>query len=162
MYGQTLRVRPPNGRRVLRATLVGTRLILPGEAPGPPALLGAVASRTGPLRAEATVSGDGETLTARQELRLRPSEKREFQEEAELAGLSVSELIRRRALGRPVVASADRVMINELRRIGGLLKHVHVTSGGAYSKDTAAALVELKSVLTKLGEAAAARGGRGA
>lgn len=41
-----------------------------------------------------------------------------------LAGLSVSEYMRRTIFGgRPVVAAADESMLRELRRIGGLLKH---------------------------------------
>ena len=44
-----------------------------------------------------------------------------------------------RALDRPVVSRTDATTIRELRRLGGLLKKVHVDSGGAYSKETASA-----------------------
>ena len=43
-------------------------------------------------------------------------------------------------------------MVNELRRIGGLLKHIHNQSGGAYSRDTAAALVEITAAIKRIGE----------
>ena len=42
-----------------------------------------------------------------------------------------------RALDRPVVSRTDATTIRELRRLGGLLKKVHLDSGGAYSKETA-------------------------
>jgi hypothetical protein len=83
-------------------------------------------------------------------VRLAGAEKQRLREDAELAGLTMSEFLRRRAFGRPVIAAADRVAINELRRIGGLLKHVHVTSNGAYSKETADILAELKAFLRSL------------
>ncbi len=63
---------------------------------------------------------------ARQWLTLRVSaeEKRRVEEQAALAGLSVSEYMRRLVFGgRPVVAAADEAMLRELRRVGGLLKH---------------------------------------
>ncbi|MBI5981630.1 MobB mobilization protein, partial [Clostridium perfringens] len=48
------------------------------------------------------------------------------------------------------IANADAVMLKELRRIGGLLKHIHNESGGVYSKDTAGALVALKAYIERL------------
>ena len=57
-------------------------------------------------------------------LRVSAEEKERVEEQAGLAGLSVSEYIRRTIFGgRPVVAAADEAMLRELRRIGGLLKH---------------------------------------
>lgn len=48
--------------------------------------------------------------------------------QAELTGLSVSEYIRRTLLGGgPIIARVDLMMVNELRRIGGLLKHNFTT-----------------------------------
>jgi hypothetical protein len=91
-----------------------------------------------------------EPLTAVVNVRLTPGEKDRLKEDAELAGLSVSELVRRRYFGRPIIASADMVMVRELRRIGGLLKHVHTESNGAYSHSTASALVELKTYIERL------------
>jgi hypothetical protein len=52
-------------------------------------------------------------------------------------GISVGELIRARALDRHVVSRTDATTIRELRRLGGLLKKVHLDSGGAYSRETA-------------------------
>ena len=55
-------------------------------------------------------------------------EAMQLEEQASVAGLSVSECLRRRGFGgRPVVAQTDMSTIRELRRIGGLLKHYFET-----------------------------------
>lgn len=91
-----------------------------------------------------------EPLDAVINVRLTVTEKGRLKEDSDLAGLSMSELVRRRYFGRPIIANADAVMLKELRRIGGLLKHVHNQSDGAYSKDTAGALVALKAYIERL------------
>jgi len=91
-----------------------------------------------------------EPLTAVVNVRLTKAEKEELREAAALAGLSVSEYVRRRALGRRVVASADLAVIRELRRLGGLVKHIYGNSGGAYSRETAAALAAITGYIEKL------------
>ena len=91
-----------------------------------------------------------ENLNAIVNVRLLSSEKDRLREDADLAGLSMSELVRRRYFGRRIVAHADTALLKELRRLGGLLKHVHNESDGAYSKDTAAALNALKLAIEKL------------
>jgi len=91
-----------------------------------------------------------EPLDAVINVRLTSAEKARLKEDADLAALSMSELIRRRYFGRPIISNADAVMLKELRRIGGLLKHVHNESGGAYSQDTAGALVALKAYIQRL------------
>jgi len=91
-----------------------------------------------------------ESLDAVINVRLTSAEKARLREDADLAGVSVSELVRRRYFGRPIVANADAVMLKELRRLGGLLKHVHSESRGAYSQHTAAALAAIKDYIEKL------------
>jgi hypothetical protein len=91
-----------------------------------------------------------EPLDAVINVRLTSDEKARLREDADLAGLSMSELVRRRYFGRPIIANADAVMLKELRRIGGLLKHIHNESGGVYSRETAGALVVLKNYIEKL------------
>ena len=49
-----------------------------------------------------------------------------------------------------MIANADHVMVKELRRIGGLLKHLHNESNGAYNKATADALAEVKNYIETL------------
>ncbi len=91
-----------------------------------------------------------EPLDAVINVRLTATEKAKLKEDADLAGLSLSELVRRRYFGKPILANADAVMLKELRRLGGLLKHVHNESQGVYSKETAGALMALKAYLEQL------------
>lgn len=95
------------------------------------------------------VQGSG-PLNATVSLRLTAAEKLQLQEDAQLAGLSVSALIRRQYFGRKIVARTDVTMIRELRRIGGLLKHIWSESQGAYSQETKAALDEVKNFIKRL------------
>jgi hypothetical protein len=90
------------------------------------------------------------SLTERLDVRVSPAEKEALRRLASDAGMPVSELVRLRALGRPVVSRTDATMIRELRRLGGLLKKVHVDSGGAYSAATAEALTVLASAIRTL------------
>lgn len=91
-----------------------------------------------------------EPLDAILNVRLTIKEKEQLREDADLAGLSMSELVRRRYFGHPIIANADMVMIRELRRVGGLLKHVHNESQGVYSQETAAALFEIREYIKRL------------
>jgi len=93
-----------------------------------------------------------EPLDAMLRLRLTAREKERLREDADLAGLSMSELVRRRYFGRPIIANADAVMIKELRRLGGLVKLVHNESSGVNSKETAEALVALKTYIERLSD----------
>ena len=57
-------------------------------------------------------------------VRVSQEEKARLEQQADMAGLSVSAYLRRRFFGgRPLIAHTDAMMIRELRRIGGLLKH---------------------------------------
>jgi hypothetical protein len=89
-------------------------------------------------------------LTARLDVRIAPAEKLALREMAGAAGMPVAELVRSRALGRPIVSRTDATTIRELRRLGGLLKLVHVESRGAYSAETSAALVGLRAAIARL------------
>ena len=86
-------------------------------------------------------------LTERLDVRVAPGEKEQLAVIAATPGSPVAELVRLRALGRPVVSRTDATTIRELRRLGGLLKKVHVDSGGAYSQQTAAALTMLRAAI---------------
>ena len=85
-------------------------------------------------------------------VRLTTAEKLRLQDDADLASISMSELVRARYFGRPVIANADFVMVKELRRLGGLVKMVHTSSDGAYSTTTAAILAEVKAYIEKLSQ----------
>ena len=56
-------------------------------------------------------------------IRVTEEEKKRLTEQAEIAGLSLSEYMRRRFFGGRLAAHLDLSAIAELRRIGGLLKH---------------------------------------
>ncbi|SIO61568.1 plasmid mobilization protein [Paraburkholderia phenazinium] len=83
-------------------------------------------------------------------VRLTVEEKEVLREDADIAGLSVSELVRRRYFGRPISASVDRAMIKELRRVAGLAARVHNESGGAYSGVTASVLLDVKRAIERI------------
>ena len=89
-------------------------------------------------------------LTARLDVRMAPAEKVALRGMAAAAGMPVAELVRARALGRSIVSRTDATTIRELRRLGGLLKLVHVESRGAYSAATAAALVGVRAAIARL------------
>ena len=85
-------------------------------------------------------------------VRVSSAEKEGLRNDAMTAGLSLSAYCRRRFLGHAVVGRTDRATIRELRRLGGLLKHIHVESGGAYSEDTARMLGEVRDLIRKLAD----------
>ncbi len=92
----------------------------------------------------------GKNLDAVVNVRLTAAEKSRLQEDARLANLGVSELVRRRYFGRPIISHADIQVVKELRRLGGLLKHIHNQSGGMYSSDTASAMGAIRNYIDKL------------
>ena len=60
----------------------------------------------------------------RRTLRLSAEENERLVRQADVAGISVSEYIRRLCFGgRPITSRTDSQSIRELRRLGGLLKH---------------------------------------
>jgi hypothetical protein len=134
------------------ATLLTAGLILQGACPLTPDTL-RVASRAIMVNPGGSMPfekhGD-EPLDAVINIRLKTAEKARLQEDADLAAISMSELVRRRFFGRPVLASADQAMIRELRRLGGLLKHLHNETGGVLHRDTAAVLAALKAYIERL------------
>ena len=81
--------------------------------------------------------------------RVSEKDRKYLAEQASTAGLSVSEYIRRRALGHPVLARADETMIRELRRQGGLIKH-YALSGSLSSKDAVETFQNITTLLKEL------------
>ncbi len=93
-----------------------------------------------------------EQLTETMRVRLTPTERAELVVAAETAALTVSEYIRRRSLGRRVVAPralTDAQTLNELRRLGGLIKHLATIGHGA-PDDLRAALAELREAAARI------------
>lgn len=95
---------------------------------------------------------DEQAYIERITVRLHAHEKRQLMEEADFAGLSMGELVRRRYFGRKILAKNDIGMIKELRRVAGSLRDIHNTSRGVYSHDTAHALRVLTAYIEKLAE----------
>ncbi len=56
-------------------------------------------------------------------MRLTALERVQLREDADLAGLSISEFVRKRVFGKTIHAATDLMMIRELRRLGGLQKY---------------------------------------
>ena len=98
-----------------------------------------------------------EALTERIGVRVTAGEKVQLKDDADDAGLSVSELVRRRYFGRKIVARSDEKMIRHLNRIGGLLKHIHNQSGGIYAAETARALRQVYAYIDQLANQGADR-----
>lgn len=78
----------------------------------------------------------------------------DVEEQIYVSGLSIAEYVRRRVLGLRVVSKMDLRMIAELRKLGGLLKHIHNETRGMYSHETAEAIQALTSYARKLERAA--------
>ena len=96
-------------------------------------------------------NGEGpDPLTARANFRLTSDEFDLLTIESEAAGMSLSRYLRRRVFGRPVIARIDRQVVNELRRLGGLLKQVHVETRGAYRDETALTIRAVREAIDRL------------
>jgi hypothetical protein len=82
--------------------------------------------------------------------RVSEKDRKDLVEQASAAGLSISEYIRRRTLGHPVLSRSDAALLRELRRQGGLIKH-YALSGSLASKEALEAyraIVKLEEVLS--------------
>ena len=80
-------------------------------------------------------------------------ERDRIREAASQAGLSVSEFLRRRALGRPVVPLADAAARKALRRVGVDLNRLarRAGSGGATEAEARAAIDDVRAALARVG-----------
>jgi hypothetical protein len=85
-------------------------------------------------------------------LRLSEAEYSRIADELLVCGLSLSAFVRKRVFGQCVASKADLAVLAELRRFGGLLKHVHNETRGAYSALTAQAIRDLSAYVRALTE----------
>lgn len=83
-------------------------------------------------------------------VRVTPEEADAIREKARDAGATVSEFLRACALGRKTRNTLDSQVINELRRLGGLQKHLFNEGGGAHSHAFAEVLAELKKAVARI------------
>jgi succinyl-CoA synthetase beta subunit len=83
-------------------------------------------------------------------VRLDETEKSKVAAEAKKAGITVSAYARAKLLKGYVhineYAKVDTVTINQLSKLGGLMKHFHKESGGLYSQKTASVLDDMKTI----------------
>jgi len=91
-------------------------------------------------------------LTRKITFRLSESEYAQISDDLTVCGLSISSLIRKRLLSVRVASRADLAVLSELRRLGGLLKHIHNETLGAYSSLTAQAIKDLSEYARALTE----------
>ena len=77
--------------------------------------------------------------------RLSESEYAQISDEISVCGFTVSSYARKRLLGIRVASRADLAVLSELRRLGGLLKHIHNETRGEYSLLTAQAIMDLSA-----------------
>jgi hypothetical protein len=83
-------------------------------------------------------------------VRFTESEREFLAIEADMCGLSLSSLIRCRSLGKRVSSKTDLRVLAELRRLGGLLKHLHNETRGTYSSLTSDCLREIAAYVRNM------------
>jgi hypothetical protein len=83
-------------------------------------------------------------------VRFTAEERRFINGEADICSLSVSSFIRKRSLGHRITPKTDLRVLAELRRLGGLLKHIHNETKGAYSALTSDCLREIAAYIRNL------------
>jgi hypothetical protein len=91
-----------------------------------------------------------ENRTSRISIRFTKTEYARVKSEARLSGLTVVAFARKRIFGARVASKADIAVLAELRRLGGLLKHTHNETRGAYSALTAQAIRDLSAYVRSL------------
>lgn len=89
-------------------------------------------------------------LTERAAVRFTRNEYRQLCEQAALHGITVSKFIRARMTGARIASRADLVAIAELRRQGGLLKHLVQTANTLNHRDVQTALTAITEAIGKL------------
>ncbi|MCC7005962.1 MAG: NTP pyrophosphohydrolase [Ottowia sp.] len=73
-------------------------------------------------------------------------------EKAMDCGLSIGQFLLTAALGRRTRSKVDAHILNELRRLGGLQKHLFNEGKGILSKEYASILVEIRAAIARIGE----------
>uniref|UniRef100_UPI0030B92D7F plasmid mobilization protein MobA n=1 Tax=Metapseudomonas otitidis TaxID=319939 RepID=UPI0030B92D7F len=72
-------------------------------------------------------------------------------EKAHDCGMSIGQFMLAAALQRQTRSRIDAHIINELRRLGGLQKHLFSQGGGALSREYAHVLVEITEAIKRIG-----------
>jgi hypothetical protein len=91
-----------------------------------------------------------ELRTIKTTVRLTEAEREHIASEADVCGLSVSSFMRKKSLGGHATPKTDLRVLSELRRMGGLLKHTHNETKGAYSARTSDCLREIAAYIRNM------------
>lgn len=89
-------------------------------------------------------------------VRCLPEEADAIRQKAQDSGVTVSEFLRCAGLGRKTRSTLDSQIINELRRLGGLQKHLfgegggHDAGGGHLSREYADILVSIAEAIKRI------------
>lgn len=84
-----------------------------------------------------------EPLTTRLYMRFSDAQKKQLRENADQCLMSMSEFVRRAALGKRIIPRTDYQMLNELRRQGGSLRNLLSEKiDGTRDKEIALATIE--------------------
>ncbi|MFC6478662.1 plasmid mobilization protein MobA [Pseudomonas asuensis] len=67
-------------------------------------------------------------------------------------GMSIGQFLLKAALGRQTRSKMDAHILNELRRLGGLQKHLFNEGKGVFSKEYSAILIEIRQTIARIGE----------
>ena len=163
-YGDKVGFVPPplkrqcaTGPPPLAALVAGGLIYLAqGQAPETPPRVRPVRARVPPPTMEnGESSSENRKRTVNLKVRCLPEEADEIKDKAIDAGVSVSEFLRCAALKRKTRSTIDSQIINELRRLGGLQKHLFTEAGGheggSYlSKEYADILVAIKEAIQRI------------
>lgn len=84
-------------------------------------------------------------------VRVTPEQLRTLRDKAHDAGVTVPEYLRRLGLGRKLHTRVEAGVINELRRLGGLQKHLFTGGAGVLSKEYANILIEIREAIKRIG-----------
>lgn len=87
---------------------------------------------------------------ARIDIRCLETEKMRLQQKAADCGMTVTAYMMAAALGRQTRTKIDTHILTELRRLGGLQRHLFNESGGKMSKEFAAVLVEIQAAIARV------------
>ena len=79
-------------------------------------------------------------------------EEKLVRQKAADCGVSIGQFMLAAALGRRTRSKMEEHILNELRRLGGLQKHLFNEGGGVLSKEYAAILVEIRAAIARIGD----------
>ena len=83
-------------------------------------------------------------------IRCHDEEATAVREKAASCGLSVGSFVLKAALGHEIKSKVDAQIVNELRRLGGLQKHLFTEGGKQHSKEYSDVLVAITTAIARI------------